>query len=77
MTIQELKTEIERMIARTPYTKEEILLFLTVKEELKPEELFAYGIALKYLQDKKSTNYKKIENLFLKRRDKLIKKYQK
>ena len=75
MTIQELKIEIERIIARTPYTKEEVLSFFTAEEELNPEELFAYGMALEYLRGKKSANYKKIENLFLKRKDKLMKKY--
>lgn len=75
MTLNEIKAEIERLIRQTPYSKEEVLSYLTAEKELEPEELFAYGVALEYLRGKKSADYKKIEKLFMKRKDELLKKY--
>ena len=76
MTILELKQEIERIISRSPYSKEEILSLFTLEEDkFEPDEILAYGVALDYLKDKKSADYKKLEKLFRTRKDKLIKKY--
>lgn len=75
MTLKEIKSEIERLIQQTPHSKEEVLSFLNAEEELNPEELFAYGIALEYLRGKKSADYKKLEKIFTKRKGELLKKY--
>jgi hypothetical protein len=77
MTLAEIKREIEAIISRTPYTKEEVLSFFKAEEELTPDELFAYGIALEYLRGKKDANYKKLEQVFTKKRDALAKRYLK
>ena len=75
MNIVELKQEIERMISRTPYTKEEVLAIFKQEEEPTLDEIFAYGIALEYLKGKKSENTERLQKLFLKKKDKLIEYY--
>lgn len=75
MTIIEIKNQIEEIIRRSPYTKEEILSFLTAEEELNIDELMAYGVALEYLRGKKDANFKKLEKVFLRKKKDLIKHY--
>ncbi len=78
MNLAQIKAEIERMIAATPYSKEEVLSFFNAEPELTPDELFAYGIALEYLRDQKKTrteSYKKLEKQFTKKKDALMKNY--
>jgi hypothetical protein len=78
MTLQQLKDEIERIINASPYSKEEVLSVLNAEEDLSPNELMAYMVALDYLHWKKgkeSADYKKIERQFIKRKDKLMKHY--
>ena len=75
MTIIEIKNQIEEIIRRSPYTKEEILSFLTAEEELNIDELMAYGVALEYLRGKKDANFKKLEKVFLQKKKDLIKHY--
>ena len=75
MTIIEIKNQIEEIIRRSPYTKEEILSFLTAEEELNIDELMAYSVALEYLRGKKDANFKKLEKVFLRKKKDLIKHY--
>lgn len=49
--------------------------YLNAEPDLSTDELFAYGIALEYLHDKKSNNYKDLEKVFLKKRDEFIINY--
>ena len=76
MTILELKQEIARIISRSPYSKEEILSIFALEEnKFELDEILAYGVALEYLKDKKSGDYKKLEKLFRTRKNKLMKNY--
>lgn len=78
MTLSEIVNEIESIIRRSPYTRAEVLSIFTMEEkELEPDEIFAYGIALDYLKNKKSGDYKRLQELFLKKKDKLSKFYAK
>jgi hypothetical protein len=75
MNMMQIKEEIERIIARTPYTKEEVLSFLTAEPELTMDELMAYGIALEYLRDKKDKRSENLRKQFTKKKDDLITYY--
>lgn len=76
MSLQQVINEIERLIQQTPYSKEEILSFFEAEKELNMDELMAYGVALEYLRGKKSADYKKLQNQFLKKKKDLIKFYE-
>lgn len=75
MTLTALKAEIENIIARTPYTKEEVLSFLNAEPELTPNELFAYAAAVDYLKGKKSGDHKKLLKQFTKKKNELMQEY--
>lgn len=77
MNIIELKKEIERLIERTPYTKEEVLAIFGKEEEWNYDEIFAYGIALEYLKGKSDEKTERLQKLFTKRKDNIMKKYLK
>ncbi len=76
MTLMQLKEEIERIISRTPYTKEEVLSFLTAEPELTMDELMAYGIALEYLRDKKDKRSENLRKQFSKKKEDLMTYYK-
>lgn len=75
MTFANLKVEIERLIAASPYSKEEVLSLFNAEPELSMDELMAYSVALEYLHGKKGANYKKLQEQFLKKKDALMEKY--
>lgn len=76
MNLIQLKNEIERLIQSTPYSKDEIMaLFQKEDEDWSVDEIMAYAIALDYMRDKKGDT-KKLEKLFERRKNKLIKLYE-
>ena len=75
MKLLQLKKEIERLIAMTPYSKDEVFSLLNAEPDLTPDELFAYSVAIEYLNGKKSENHKKLLQQFTTKRDELIKNY--
>lgn len=75
MNLAQLKTEIERLIAQTPYTKEEVLSFFNAEPELTVDELMAYSVALDYLRGKKSARHKELLKQFTKKKYALMKDY--
>ena len=72
----QLKNEIERLIQASPYSKEEIMaIFQKEDEDWNVDEIMAYSVALDYMREKKGDT-KKLERLFERRKNKLIKFYK-
>ncbi len=63
MKFQETINEINRLIAATPYTREEIAAFWKAEDEKEwePETLFAYAAAMEYMR--KQGNEKEAANI--------------
>ena len=66
---------MNRLIESSPYTKEQILEIFKAEPELDYDEIIVLGVSLEYMREK-GKNSKKLEQQFIKRRDKLMKFYK-
>ena len=71
--LEEIKEDLLKRFI--PLTYEEILSLFSMEDELTMDEIMAYGVALEYMKEKKTGDYKKLEMLFLKKKNKLAEKY--